>query len=313
MSNGEEQVIALLQELGATALPKFVDSGEALTYMAYRDGVLEKAIRLLNSEYIGPSSNSIQPLRVNSEQLANSVIERIFDEHTQVLRSKLAEAEKVADMWKKVALFGGAEKGKSVCHTAPAQLTLPDSARVSIGLQVCGTDDDAAASESNMNTLQCEFLCEAVKKYLEGWCTEMLSIVEEKLQLWLSSQLYLASVTVSQHKHEVAHLSFDDGLLLLDKQNSVSQVPSFIGNAKLSSETMSRAERNKSLTGTMSSSIALSPDVNPMQQLILSPLDATTFNVPGLNHPQLGMSSPGDARAHLAMLSLAHLYTLCTQ
>ncbi|CBZ23295.1 hypothetical protein LMXM_04_0625 [Leishmania mexicana MHOM/GT/2001/U1103] len=292
MSDGRDEVIALLQELKATAIPKFVDSGEALTYMAYRDGVLEKAIALLNSEHIESESNRIQPLRVNSEQLANAVIERIFDEHTRVLRSKLTEAEKMADIWKKVALCGGAEEGKLAQHNALAQSALCVPARVSVGSQVCSTDEDAAASESNTNVQQCEFVFEAVTEWLTGWTTKMLSTVGEKLELWCSSQFGLTPVRISKHAREVSRPSLDDSLMVLNSQNSASHAPRKIDNARLSSGKISRAGKSKISERTTSSSLAPSPGENPAHPLILSPLDAAASCVPTPSHGKVGTHSP---------------------
>ncbi|CAG9567735.1 hypothetical protein LMJF_04_0625 [Leishmania major strain Friedlin] len=292
MSNGKEQVIALLQELGTTAIPKFVDSGEALAYMAYKDGVLEKAITLLNSEHSEPKSSSIEPLRVNSEQLANAVIERVFDEHTRVLRSKLAEAEKAAGMWKKVALCGGAEEGKSVCHTALAQSTLCVPARVSVGSQVCSTDEDTAAFDSNASVQQRKLVCEAVKEWLAGWTAKMLSTVGEKLELWCSSQLGLTPVRITQDEHEVRRPSLDDSLMALDSQNSSRHAPRQVDNARLSSGKISSRGKNKISARKTSPSLALSPGENHVQPLILSPLNAAASSVPTPSHPKVGTHSP---------------------
>ncbi|AYU75842.1 hypothetical protein LDBPK_040620 [Leishmania donovani] len=292
MNDGREQVIALLRELEATAIPKFVDSGEALTYMAYKDGVLEKAITLLNAAHIEPKASSIQPLRVNSEQLANAVIERVFDAHTRVLRSKLAEAEKAADMWKKVALCGGAEEGKSARHTALAQSTLCVPARVSVGSQVCSIDEDAAASDSNTSVQQCKLVCEAVKEWLAGWTTKMMSTVGEKLELWCSSQLGLTPVRISQHEHEVRRPSLDDSLMVLDSRNSASHAPRKIDNARLHGGNISSAGKSKISEQKTSSSLVLSPGENPVQPLILSPLDAAASSGPTPSHPKVGTHSP---------------------
>jgi hypothetical protein len=105
-TRGNEDVIKLLLTLRNTAIPKSVDSGEAITYSALRDTVLDNAISILGPTKPIDSAIAKTELCVDHRKLANTVLERTFDVHTQLLRQKLKEAEEEAEMWRKVALFG---------------------------------------------------------------------------------------------------------------------------------------------------------------------------------------------------------------
>ncbi|KAG5487497.1 hypothetical protein LSCM1_07452 [Leishmania martiniquensis] len=245
MDGGKERAIALLREFRATATPKFVDSGDALTYLAYKDEVLEKVVNLLSSAFIEPIPNCMQRLHVNHEQLAKTVIERTFDAHTQVLRSKLAEAEKAADMWKKAALFGAAADGSSENHTAPAQLVFCIPERLSAGSQTRSVAEEAAASESSTNVQPCYLICEEVKEWLAGWVAKILDMVAEKLELWCSFQPCLAAPAgVGQQEHEGEHPRFDDCMKASASRNSMHHAFRKMNSAMVDGK-MSRKEGGK--------------------------------------------------------------------
>ncbi|KAG5507899.1 hypothetical protein JIQ42_07190 [Leishmania sp. Namibia] len=293
MIDKKEQAIELLREFGATATPKFVDSGEALTYLAYKDEILGKVITLLNSALVEPISNGIQQLRINHEQLAKAVIERTFDAHTQVLRSNLAAVEKAAAMWKKVALFGGGAKGSYASHTASTKLSFCVPERVSVGMQACSVAEEAAASESGTSVQQCSLIFEEVKEWFEGWTAKTLGMVNEKIELWCSLQPCLAvPMGVSQYEREVESSRFDDSAKAVASRNSTRHAPRKMNSAMVRGN-FSRKVSGKATEGRVLSSFASGK--NPVQ-ITFARSYATPSIVPTPSRPNPDAHSPQYAR-----------------
>ncbi|KAG5512203.1 hypothetical protein GH5_07687 [Leishmania sp. Ghana 2012 LV757] len=290
MKDEKEQAIELLREFGATATPKFVDSGEALIYLAYKDEVLEKVITLLNSALVEPISNGIQRLRVNHEQLAKAVIERTFDAHTQVLRSKLAAVEKAADMWKKVALFGGGAKGSYASHTASTKLSFCIPERVSVGIQACSVAEEAAESESGTSVQQCSLISEEVKEWFGGWTAKILGMVDEKIELWCSLQPCLAvPMDVSQYEREDECSGFDDRAKAVVSRNSTRHAPRKMNSAMMRGN-LSRKVSGKATEGRVLSS-SLASGKTPVQ-ITFARSYATPSIVPTPSRPNSDARSP---------------------
>ncbi|KAG5486593.1 hypothetical protein CUR178_07960 [Leishmania enriettii] len=289
MNDKKEQAIELLREFGATAAPKFVDSGEALTYLAYKDEILGKVITLLNSAFVEPTSNGTQRLRVNHEQLAKAVIERTFDAHTQVLRSKLIAVEKAADMWKRVALFGGSAKGSYVSHTASTKLGFCIPERVSVGMQACSVAEEAAASKSGTSVQQCSLISEGVKEWFEGWTAKILGMVGEKIELWCSSQPCLAvPMGVSQYERDECSGLYDRAKAVAS-QNSTHHAPRKM-NSVMVRGNFSRKVSDKATEGRVLSS-SFASGKNPVE-ITFARSYATPSIVPTPSRPNPDGHSP---------------------
>ncbi|KPI83167.1 hypothetical protein ABL78_7811 [Leptomonas seymouri] len=99
--------VELLRQLKNTTVPKSVDSGEAITYIALKDAIIDNVISIISVPEHSDAEKPLTPLCVDHQKLANVVLERTFDAHTQLLQQRLKEAEREAAMWRKVTLFGG--------------------------------------------------------------------------------------------------------------------------------------------------------------------------------------------------------------
>ncbi|KAG5511658.1 hypothetical protein JKF63_07255 [Porcisia hertigi] len=283
MGYERDQVIALLQEFRATLTPRFVDSGEALTYLAYKNEVLEKAVTLLSAGGLEPTLNDVQPLRVNHEKLAANAIERIFDTHTALLRSKLAEAEKAANMWKKVALFGSAEKETSDRHNRVSRSSLCAPLQASVATQTSCADEDTAASESDHCTQQYARVCEAVKRWLEGWSTEVLDILDEKLQFCCSSEiLFSTSVDRKQREHLSDSPRSDEVMVTMASRIPRCPEPRPKCNARISSGNSSRTKKYKLIASRPSTSPGFEHRKHTAYESILSHIREASPSVTSL-------------------------------
>ncbi|KPA75543.1 hypothetical protein ABB37_08433 [Leptomonas pyrrhocoris] len=99
-------IVELLKKLKNTAVPKSIDSGEAITYLAVKDTILNNVISFFDTSKSLDAAKPVSELCVDHQKLANAVLERTFDSHMQLLRHRLKEAESEAEMWRKVALLG---------------------------------------------------------------------------------------------------------------------------------------------------------------------------------------------------------------
>ncbi|KAK7202074.1 hypothetical protein NESM_000276100 [Novymonas esmeraldas] len=242
----KELAIALLQELKATTTPKFVNSGEALTYLACKDEVLGRVIALLSSARSEPVPEEHQALNVNHQQLANAVIDRTFDAHTQILRSKLAEAEKEAAMWKRVALFGGAAGAPSPSCTS---LTLSDVAtplRISCATQASSPRHSAPEPRRKSSAQQSRPSRESVEDWLAQLSSGMMSALDAKLEYWRSSQMCLAADERASLRQLTALSPSVDEDAKTPEKRSIRDPPAFkMDDTTLDSGKVGRTEKSK--------------------------------------------------------------------
>ncbi|CAJ1005536.1 hypothetical protein Q4I28_000856 [Leishmania naiffi] len=296
MSDEREQAIALLRDLRATATPKFVDSGEALTYLVYKDEALEKAIAFLSPAYVKTTPENMRSLCVNHERLANAAIERIFDAHTHVLRSKLAEAEKAADMWKRVALFRGAEEGNSVRHITSAEPALCAPGRVSVSSQVCSTQVDVAATESKTSVPPCALVCEAVREWLADWNLKAQCLVNEKVELWcLSQRCLITHLRINRHEHEVGRPFFGGSLKVLGRRSSARPASRKINNARVGNRKASCMESGEESEQGAFTPTVDAPGENLVKSSAVSSLHAAASSASAPSLPKPGTHLPRGA------------------
>lgn len=97
--------IALLQKLKNVLVPSCKNVGEQLTYTAYKEQLIEEIIAKLQRNG-DPTVHELRPelIRVDQQKIAQDVINRTFDIHMKILRSKARKLEIECEKWKRVAL-----------------------------------------------------------------------------------------------------------------------------------------------------------------------------------------------------------------
>eukprot|EP00796_Vickermania_ingenoplastis_P009091 gene9091-6384_t len=103
MSN--EDVINLVHQLRNIVVPSCKNVGEQLTYVAYKEKLIDEILcRLQNSPTSNNSTSAPQLIKVDQQKMAEDVIKRTFDAHNRLLRSKLQFALVELEKWKQLSI-----------------------------------------------------------------------------------------------------------------------------------------------------------------------------------------------------------------
>lgn len=279
-----EQVVQLLKELQATVVPRCVDSGEAITYLAYKDAILSKCMELLTlteAEHTLPDAQ--QQLLVDHQQLAATVIERTFDTHAQLLRSKLAAAERDAEMWKKAALYGSGSGGaKIVSHGIPPALsnTLCIPARVTAGTQAGSSQQDAADVADSTSPLAGAFPRFAAGELFASWSEHLLSTADKKIHLWCASATtssFARAAMVDEEQRSTSVAAEKKTGLFSRKSSSTLSSPGF-GRGAPTSRKASRSGNGDAGSCRASASLLFEPVEHGVQDMNASTPRNTSLN-----------------------------------
>lgn len=100
-----EQVLSLLSQIRKLVVPQCLHVGDEVAFIARRDDLLDRACSLIKGETpIEPASPRPETISVNQQELAATMIQNTFDQHKNLLRKRLREAEEEALKWKQTAL-----------------------------------------------------------------------------------------------------------------------------------------------------------------------------------------------------------------
>lgn len=113
MSENHAEAVQILLKLKSIVVPRCVHSGELIAFIAYKDQLIDEALARLNPTTLQPLHAVPQLICVDHQQLANTVIERTFDDHLKFLRERLKAAEDEARAWK---LIAGGGSLKACCE-----------------------------------------------------------------------------------------------------------------------------------------------------------------------------------------------------
>lgn len=174
-NNRNSEIVELLKVLKSTDVPKSVDSGEAITYLALKDAILDNAISVLDSFEAESTVELKKELCVDHQKLASAALERIFDKHTQVLRQKLKEAEEECEMWRKVTLFGRCRTVRNSSTDAAAFLCVTKEHRRSTSTQTDMNENPAPTAHLD------EYMA-AAQQWLEEMTESSLSLLDAKVE-----------------------------------------------------------------------------------------------------------------------------------
>lgn len=182
----KKQVVILLQTLKCTSVPRSVDSGEAITYLALKDIILENAIGILGTSEPVDETKPLTELCVDHQQLANAVLERTFDAHMQLLRQKLKKAEEEADMWRQVTLFGRHRTLQTTSTEVTAVLSTVRKHSRCQGTQTC-SDDAVLKTNSSAMSLLLQNDLEAVEQWFTEDIETSMALLDKKVELFCSA------------------------------------------------------------------------------------------------------------------------------
>lgn len=98
-----DEIKFLLKKVRNILVPKCVNIGEQLTYVAYKEKLIDEILAKIDGQQTHDESFR-EIISINQQKLAENVISRTFDSHSQILRLKVKRAEAERDKWMKLAL-----------------------------------------------------------------------------------------------------------------------------------------------------------------------------------------------------------------
>lgn len=184
----KDHVVGLLQKLKNTAVPKSLDSGEAITYLALKDTILDNAITILDASETIEAAKPATELCVDHQKLANAVLERTFDAHAQLLRQRLKEAEEEAEMWRKVTLFGRHRTLQSASTDMTAVMAAAREQHRSDGTQTPAEGFVPSTTSKASSPLAANEV-EVMKHWLDNQAEATMTLLDKKLELFCQSSI----------------------------------------------------------------------------------------------------------------------------
>ncbi|CAD2220223.1 hypothetical protein AGDE_17008 [Angomonas deanei] len=156
--NNEKKLLLCINKLEKLALPSCVSAAEEITYLACKEKILEEMKSTLNvSEGVAGSTSDHGFLTSDPHELAKDLIARTFDQHRDVVRNKLKEAEEEAEKWKNIALQADpdAEKkfgGKMFISSDKKLETLPETNKIAVVENSTQTECESTSKTENSGT-----------------------------------------------------------------------------------------------------------------------------------------------------------------